>query len=73
MERFRQKRLDVRENEITAAQPGYVVQVRQRHELRASDLGSSLPCWIVDRISTSSIHQCRHGNFGHHVTKTLAG
>ena len=33
--------------------------------------GSTLPCWIVDRISTSSINKRRHGNCSQHVGKFL--
>src|SRR4029450_6136411 len=59
------------ENKIVAHISCYVAQTRQRHELCAGYLGSSLPCWIVERIGTSGINKRRHSDCAHHVGKSL--
>jgi hypothetical protein len=50
-----QERFNVRQDEIATAPCGAVVETGRRYKLGAGDLGSALPCWIVDRIGSSSV------------------
>jgi hypothetical protein len=61
----------MRQDEITAGPRGDVVETRKRYKLGAADLDGALPCWFVDRISSSSVAQHGHGDLAHHVGKSL--
>src|ERR1700734_3521817 len=43
----------VRQDEVALAHRGDVVQTAQRDELCTGYLRSTLPCWLVDGVSTS--------------------